>query len=133
MRIITRTGLALSLAFALGVFAAGCGPKPGEGDGKADGSKKNDKGGKDTADRKDSGGEATTHEGWWCDEHGIPEAECIMCSEKLKKEAKEKDDWCKHNRARSQCFVCTPRLKEVYAERYREKFGKEPPPPTDND
>jgi hypothetical protein len=129
MRLISRAWLALSVAVVLALFAVGCGAQQTEGEkkdqqGTKDGTKK---------DGKDKGGEPTTHEGWWCDEHGIPEAECIICSEKLKKEAKERGDWCKHNRARSQCFACNPDLKKVYADRYREKFGKEPPPVTDND
>lgn len=71
-----------------------------------------------------------THEGWWCDEHGIPEEECSMCSKKVADEFKKKGDWCEqHDRAKSQCFVCDPSLKEKFAARYREKNGgKEPPP-----
>lgn len=75
----------------------------------------------------------TKHDGWWCDEHGIPEEECSMCSPKVAKECKAKGDWCKeHDRAKSQCFICDPSLREKYAEKYRAKYGKEPPPPTDN-
>ena len=70
-----------------------------------------------------------THDEWWCAEHGIPEEECSMCSKKLAKECKAKGDWCEtHNRAKSHCFVCDPNLKEKYAAKYREKYGKEPPP-----
>ena len=73
------------------------------------------------------------HDGWWCDQHGIPEAECSMCSAKVAKECKAKGDWCQeHQRAKSQCFLCDPSLREKYAARYRAKFGKEPPPPEDN-
>jgi hypothetical protein len=69
------------------------------------------------------------HSGWWCEEHGIPEAECSMCSAKVAKECKAKGDWCeKHDRAKSQCFLCYPSLKEKYAAKYRAKYGKEPPP-----
>ncbi len=56
-----------------------------------------------------------------------------MCSAKLKAEAKAKGDWCKHDRAKSQCFQCTPEAKETYAAKYRAKYpGKEPPPATDH-
>jgi hypothetical protein len=73
--------------------------------------------------------EDTKHSGWWCDEHGIPEAECSMCSPKVAAECKKKGDWCdKHDRAKSQCFLCDPKLKEKFAARYRVKYGKEPPP-----
>jgi hypothetical protein len=75
------------------------------------------------------------HDGWWCDEHGVPEAECSMCmsAAKAKKLFKDKGDWCaEHNRAKSQCFICDPSLREKYAAVYRAKTGKEPPEPTDN-
>lgn len=72
------------------------------------------------------------HSGWWCDEHGIPEEECSMCSAKVEKECRAKGDWCeKHERAKSQCFKCDPSLKEKFAARYRAKYGKEPPEPTE--
>ncbi|CAN5134486.1 hypothetical protein BH11PLA2_BH11PLA2_39740 [soil metagenome] len=77
-----------------------------------------------------SGAKAETkHDEWWCAEHGIPEAECSLCSPKFAKECKAKGDWCeKHERAQSQCFICDPKLKETYAAKYRTKYGKEPPP-----
>src|SRR5262245_26684015 len=53
------------------------------------------------------------HSGWWCDEHGIPEEECSMCSGKVAAEFKKKGDWCEeHDRAKSQCFLCDPSLRE---------------------
>lgn len=68
------------------------------------------------------------HDGWWCDEHGITEAECSMCNGKVAAEFKKKGDWCDmHDRAKSQCFLCDPKLKEKFAAQYRAKFGKEPP------
>jgi len=74
------------------------------------------------------------HDGWWCNEHGIPEHECSMCSAAVAKEFKAKGDWCdKHDRAKSQCFICDPSLKEKFAERYRAKYGKEPPPTEDEE
>jgi hypothetical protein len=74
------------------------------------------------------------HSGWWCTEHGIPEAECSMCSARVARECKAKGDWCdKHNRALSQCFICNPKRKDFYAAKYRAKYGKEPPPIEDND
>lgn len=71
---------------------------------------------------------ADTHTGWWCVEHGIPEAECSMCSQEVATECKAKSDWCEeHDRAASQCFVCSPELQEKFAARYEAKFGKKPP------
>jgi hypothetical protein len=85
-----------------------------------------------------SAGEKTAlkdkHDDWWCKEHGIPEDECSMCSDKVAKECKAKGDWCeKHDRAKSQCFICDPRRKEFYAAKYRAKYGKEPPPIEDKE
>jgi hypothetical protein len=68
------------------------------------------------------------HKQWWCKEHGIPEQECLMCLH-TEAELKKNGDWCdKHERAKSQCFICDPSLKEKYAAKYRAKYGKEPPP-----
>lgn len=71
----------------------------------------------------------TLHAGWWCDEHGIPEKECSLCSPKAAADFKKKGDWCAlHERAKSQCFVCDPSLRERFAAIYRAKEGKDPPP-----
>jgi hypothetical protein len=73
------------------------------------------------------------HHGWWCAEHGVPEAECSMCSAKVAGECKKKSDWCeKHDRAKSQCFICDPSLEARYAARYEAKYGKKPPVPEEN-
>src|SRR5262245_27247190 len=78
-------------------------------------------------DRKDEAG--GPHSGWWCDEHGIPEDECSMCSARVEKEARAKKDWCdKHDRALSQCFHCKPERRAFYAAKHRAKYDKEPPP-----
>lgn len=68
------------------------------------------------------------HSGWWCDEHGIPEEVCSMCSAKVAADFQKKGDWCAdHDRAKSQCFKCDPALKEKFAAQYRAKYGEEPP------
>ena len=85
--------------------------------------------GEEHADHE-GGGHVHVHGAWWCDEHGVPEAECSMCSAKVAKEFKAKGDWCdQHDRARSQCFLCDPSLKDKFAAQYRAKEGKEPPAP----
>jgi hypothetical protein len=120
MPLISRYGaLGLPLLAALALFA-GC--TQGEG-------KKGQQVAADAQAKAKNGGD-TTHEAWWCDEHGIPEAECSMCSKKFADACKAKGDWCdKHNRAQSQCFKCDPELKEVFAAKYRAHYpGKEPPP-----
>jgi hypothetical protein len=75
----------------------------------------------------------TKHDHWWCDEHGIPEEMCSMCSSKVAEKCKKEGDWCdKHERAKSQCFKCDPSLQEKFAVLYRAKYpGKEPPAPTE--
>jgi hypothetical protein len=76
-----------------------------------------------------------SHEGWWCDEHGVPEEVCAQCNAKLVADFKAKNDWCeKHNRPDSQCFVCHPEKEAEFAALYEAKFGKKPPKPeTDGD
>jgi hypothetical protein len=77
---------------------------------------------------------ASDHSSWWCDEHGVPEAECSACNAKVAAEFKKKGDWCdKHDRALSQCFICTPKARDRYAAVYRAKEGKEPPPVEDEE
>jgi hypothetical protein len=68
---------------------------------------------------------AGEHSGWWCAEHGVPEAECDA---KVAEDCKAKGDWCEeHNRAESQCFVCDPKRADKFAALYEAKFGEKPP------
>ncbi len=68
------------------------------------------------------------HNGWWCSEHGVPEAECALCDPKVAAEFQKKGDWCdEHNRPKSQCFTCDPTLKDKFASVYEAKFGEKPP------
>lgn len=70
------------------------------------------------------------HAGWWCAEHGLPEAECSLCDAKVAEQFKAKGDWCEeHNRAESQCFICHPDLEGKFAALYEAKFGTKPPKP----
>jgi hypothetical protein len=71
-----------------------------------------------------------THDGWWCDEHGVPEEVCALCNTKLVADFKAKGDWCKeHDRPDSQCFVCHPEKEAEFAAQYEAKYGKKPPKP----
>jgi cobalt-zinc-cadmium efflux system membrane fusion protein len=73
---------------------------------------------------------AHTHEGWWCNEHGVPEEVCALCSPKLVAEFKDKGDWCdEHNRPESQCFICHPEKEAEFAALYEAKYGTQPPKP----
>jgi cobalt-zinc-cadmium efflux system membrane fusion protein len=70
------------------------------------------------------------HDGWWCDEHGVPEEVCARCNTKLVADFKAKGDWCQdHDRPDSQCFVCHPEKEAEFAAQYEAKYGKQPPKP----
>ena len=70
------------------------------------------------------------HSGWWCDEHGVPEAECAQCSAKVAADFQKKGDWCKeHDRPDSQCFICHPEKLDEYAAKYEATMGQKPPKP----
>ena len=124
-----QVGSLLSLA-AFAVVLSGC----SQADNKSGQTKEKDTKGKVAeAKHDDKKGDTKAGHDWWCDEHGVPEAECSMCNAKVAAELKKKGDWCeKHDRAKSQCFICDPKLKDKYAAVYRAKYGKEPPEPTDN-
>src|SRR5690606_8407001 len=80
--------------------------------------------------KSDKGEAAHDHSGWWCDEHGLPEEVCSMCSAKVAADFQKKGDWCKeHDRADSQCFKCHPELEAKFAAQYEAKYGKKPPTP----
>ena len=71
-----------------------------------------------------------SHDGWWCDEHGVPEEECAQCNTKLVADFKAKGNWCeKHNRPDTHCFICHPEKQAEYAALYEAKYGKSPPKP----
>jgi hypothetical protein len=77
---------------------------------------------------QDTAAEGPKHDGWWCVEHGIPEAECALCTPKVAADLKKKGDWCKeHDRPESQCFICHPELEQKFAARYEAKYGSKPP------
>src|SRR5258705_4436268 len=72
----------------------------------------------------------SNHDGWWCDEHGVPEEVCALCNVKLVADFKAKVDWCKeHERPDSQCFVCHPEKEGEFAAQYEAKYGEQPPKP----
>ena len=129
-KLLSRAGVGLSLFMGLALLTGGCSQGDNKGGQAKDSGK--DKGGQVAkADDKKDG--ESNHTGWWCDEHGVPEAECSMCSAKVAAEFKKKGDWCeKHDRAKSQCFICDPSLEAKYAARYEAKYGKKPPVPEDN-
>jgi hypothetical protein len=126
-----QSGSAVSLFVVFALIVGGC----GQTDNKSGQTKEKDANGKPSqvAQAKEDDKKVHDHSGWWCDEHGIPEAECSMCSAKVAAEFKKKGDWCeKHDRAKSQCFICNPDRQAFYAAKYKAKYGEEPPEPTDN-
>lgn len=67
-------------------------------------------------------------DGWWCDEHGVPEEMCAQCSSKLAADFKARGDWCdEHDRPDSQCFICHPERESEFAAQYEAKYGEAPP------
>jgi hypothetical protein len=118
---MTGTRILAAVAFAI-LLSVGCSKESSKGQaakksvGQADAKKAHD------------------HGGWWCDEHGIPEHLCALCDARLAKQFKGQGDWCEqHDRPMSQCFKCNPKQQEYFAQMYREKYGKEPPPVTEQD
>lgn len=68
------------------------------------------------------------HSGWWCPEHGVPEAVCAQCNTRLAADFQKKGDWCAaHQRPESQCFICHPELEAKFAAQYEARYGKQPP------
>ena len=108
--------LAMSVVAAIGLSISACSKS------SKDGAVANSAGVKEVAGH--------SHEGWWCDEHGVPEEVCAQCNTKLVADFKAKSDWCeKHNRPDSQCFICHPEKEGEFAALYEAKVGKKPPKP----
>lgn len=79
---------------------------------------------------KTAAAESSSHAGWWCVEHGVPEGVCARCDAKLVADFKAKGDWCsEHDRPESQCFICHPEKEAEFAAEYEAKFGSAPPKP----
>ena len=123
--------LLMAVALFAGLVAvAGCGDKTAATTG-------GDKKGKEVAKADAKGAKAEPKEGdghgWWCDDHGVVEEECSVCQSKVFKKLKPDEICAKHpDRAKDQCFICSPELREKNAAKYRAKYGKEPPEPSDN-
>jgi len=117
----TENAIVVLWLAALLLAAGGCG-KVGDRQSEASGKPR------EVVEAKPANNPGQACTGWWCETHGVPEAECGQCNARLAADRKKKGDWCEdHDRPKSQCFVCEPRLKEKFAQRYRDKYGKEPP------
>ncbi len=74
------------------------------------------------------------HDGWWCQEHGVPEHICSLCSDEVASKSKKEGDWCKlHDRAQSQCFKCDPSKYAKFEAMHVAKFGKAPERPPESE
>lgn len=103
-----------------GILLTGCTPAEKKSQAKADGKKEFKMG--------------TKHDGWWCQEHGIPEDICSLCSADAAAGFKKEGDWCKlHDRAKSQCFKCDPSLYAKYEAMHVAKYGKAPERPPEDE
>ena len=81
-----------------------------------------------TAETSEKQSAEPSHDGWWCQEHGVPEEQCAQCNKKIAADLKAKGDWCdKHGRPESQCFICHPELEAKFAALYEAKMGEKPP------
>jgi hypothetical protein len=85
---------------------------------------------KETDPQSKPGFKKGDHSGWWCQEHGIPEHLCSLCSEEVAAKLKKEGDWCKiHDRALSQCFKCDPSKYARFEAMYVAKYNKKPEKP----
>ena len=114
--VLLKRSAMFGVLLALAVMAIGCSQPSGD-----NGSTQISEASQETSDGHD-------HGGWWCNEHGVPEEDCSICSSKAADAFKAKGDWCEeHNRAESQCFVCDPSRADKFAKLYEAKVGHAPP------
>ena len=118
-------GLMISAVMVMAFSSVGCN-QPAKTDDK--------KQAKNTDDKKKDIPKGGPHDGWWCQEHGIPEHICSLCSGEYAEKCKKEGDWCKiHDRAQSQCFKCDPSKYKKFEDMHIAKFGTAPerPPETE--
>jgi hypothetical protein len=126
-------GLMISAVLMVAFSSVGCNQPAKNDDGK--------KQAKNTDDQKKDDGKkeipkGSAHEGWWCQEHGVPEHICSLClpEAEVKKMFKDTGDWCKiHDRAQSQCFKCDPSKYKKFEDMYVAKFNKKPERPPEDE
>lgn len=117
--------VALSAIVGVASVLSGCGQKGG---GAAPATVSQESGHDHADEGHDHAKDGHNLHGYWCVEHGVPEAICGQCSTKLAAEFQQKGDWCeKHKRPDSQCFICHPELQEKFIAQYEAKFGEKPP------
>lgn len=130
--LVRLSGGLLALAFTVSTFSTvGCNQAKDDAKGKGGDPKVAEK--KGDGKKEITKGEAGKHEGWWCQEHGVPELMCSLCQDDVAGKCKKDGDWCKlHDRAQSQCFKCDPSKYAKFEAMYVAKYNKKPePPPAD--
>jgi hypothetical protein len=123
-------GLTISAVMVLVFSSVGCN-QPTKSDDKKQAKADDKKGdGKKEITKGD-----TKHDAWWCQEHGVPEEICSLCSAEHAAKLKKEGDWCKlHDRAQSQCFKCDPSKYEKFEQMYMAKNnGKKPERPPEEE
>ena len=120
-------GLMIFGVMALAFSSVGCTNQPSKTDDKKQAKNTDDK-------KKEITKGDTKHEGWWCQEHGIPEHICSLCSTEFAEKAKKEGDWCKlHDRAQSQCFKCDPSKYKKFEDMHVAKYNKKPERPPESE
>lgn len=120
-------GLMISGVLVLAFSSVGCN-QPAKEDGKKQAQK--------TDDTKKDIPKGGPHDGWWCQEHGVPEEICSLClpPSEVKKRFKDTGDWCKiHERAQSQCFQCDPSKYKKFEDMHVAKMGHKPERPPEDE
>ena len=126
LKMISRTWLSMAVVVWGTLILSGCGQ---QGANTAPESVAHEAGdGHEHEGDHDHGEDGHNLHGYWCVEHGVPEAICGQCDNKLAAEFQQKGDWCEeHNRPDSQCFIHHPELKDKFIAQYEAKFGEKPP------
>ena len=120
-------GLMISSVLLLAFSSVGCNQAAKKDDNKQ---------AKNTDDKKKDIPKGGPHDGWWCQEHGVPEEDCSLClpEAEVKKRFKDTGDWCKiHERAQSQCFKCDPSKYKKFEGMHIAKMGKKPERPLESE
>jgi len=119
-------GLVISAVMVLAFSSVGCN-QPAKNDDKKQAK---------TDDKKKDIPKGGPHDGWWCQEHGVPEEDCSLCVSpaERKKRFIDTGDWCPiHKRAQSQCFKCDPEKYKKFEEQHVAKMGHKPERPPESE
>ena len=122
------SGLMISAVMVMAFSSVGCN-QPAKTDDKKQAKNTDDK-------KKEITKGDTKHDAWWCQEHGVPEHICSLCSDEYATKAQKEGDWCKlHDRAQSQCFKCDPSKYEKFENMYTAHYGdnKKPTRPPESE